>query len=129
MLLGGDLNEPAEDHLMEHYTGANLPALRKALKSTNAGQRQNSENAIRAAVLQARTVFQTDIAKSCHHGSSDFTSEFMDALNPIATVISSGDEEPHCHPRPDTLGTIGKYSRGVRSLIFSTELAAPPLSS
>lgn len=123
MLLGGDLNEPAEDHLMEHYTGANLPALRKALKSTNAGQRQNSENAIRAAVLQARTVFQTDIAKSCHHGSSDFTSEFMDALNPIATVISSGDEEPHCHPRPDTLGTIGKYSRGVRSLIFSTELA------
>ena len=44
-------------------------------------------------------------------------------LNPIATIISSGDEEPHCHPRPDTLGTIGKYSRGKRSLIFSTELA------
>ncbi|KRB57910.1 hypothetical protein [Flavobacterium sp. Root186] len=41
----------------------------------------------------------------------------------MATVISSGDEEPHAHPRPDTLGTIGKYSRGKRSLIFSTELA------
>lgn len=123
MLLGGDLNEPAEDHLMQFYTGADLPALRKALKSADPIQRQNAPNAIRAAVLQARTVFQTDIAKSCHHGSSDFTSEFMDALNPIATVISSGDEEPHCHPRPDTLGTIGKYSRGLRSLIFSTELA------
>lgn len=123
MLLGGDLNEPAEDHLMKHYTGADLPVLRKGLKSPDPVQRQNAENAIHAAVLQARTVFQTDIAKSCHHGSSDFTSEFMDALNPIATVISSGDEEPHCHPRPDTLGTIGKYSRGLRSLIFSTELA------
>ncbi|MGO4770398.1 ComEC/Rec2 family competence protein [Flavobacterium sp. W22_SRS_FK3] len=123
MLLGGDLNEPAEDHLMKHYTGADLPLLRKGLKSADPVKRLNAGNAIRAAVLQARTVFQTDIAKSCHHGSSDFTSEFMDALNPIATVISSGDEEPHCHPRPDTLGTIGKYSRGLRSLIFSTELA------
>ncbi|URM38813.1 ComEC/Rec2 family competence protein [Flavobacterium anhuiense] len=123
LLLGGDLNEPAEDHLMKHYTGADIPALRAALKSATATQRQDAENALRAAILQARTVFQTDIAKSCHHGSSDFTSEFMDALNPIATIISSGDEEPHCHPRPDTLGTIGKYSRGLRSLIFSTELS------
>ncbi len=64
-----------------------------------------------------------DIAKSCHHGSADFSIDFLKVLNPIATVISSGDDEPHCHPRPDTLGTIGKYSRGERSLIFSTELA------
>ncbi|MNK78490.1 hypothetical protein D3C87_981240 [compost metagenome] len=123
LLLGGDLNEPAEDHLIKHYTGADLSALRSTIKSGTATQRQTAENALRAAILQARTIFQTDIAKSCHHGSSDFTSEFMDALNPIATIISSGDEEPHCHPRPDTLGTIGKYSRGSRSLIFSTELS------
>ena len=64
-----------------------------------------------------------DIAKSCHHGSADFTSEFLRVLNPIATIISSGDDEPYAHPRPDTLGTIGKHSRGERSLIFSTELA------
>ena len=64
-----------------------------------------------------------DISKSCHHGSADFTSEFLRATNPIVTVISSGDEESYAHPRPDTLGTIGKYSRGKRSLIFSTELA------
>ena len=38
-------------------------------------------------------------------------------------MISSGDNEPHAHPRADTLGTIGKHSRGHRSLIFSTELA------
>ena len=44
-------------------------------------------------------------------------------LNPIVTVISSGDEESFSHPRPDTLGAIGKHSRGDRPLIFSTELA------
>jgi ABC-type nitrate/sulfonate/bicarbonate transport system substrate-binding protein len=47
----------------------------------------------------------------------------MRAVNPIATVVSSGDNEPHGHPRPDTLGIIGKYGRGSRPLIFSTELA------
>lgn len=75
------------------------------------------------AIIEARKVLEVDIAKSCHHGSADFSSEFLDAVNPIATIVSSGDEEPHCHPRPDTLGTIGKHSRGERSLIFSTELA------
>ena len=44
-------------------------------------------------------------------------------MNPIVTVISSGDEESHCHPRPETLGAIGKFSRGERPLIYSTELA------
>jgi hypothetical protein len=38
-------------------------------------------------------------------------------------VISSGDHEPHAHPRADSLGTIGKFARGDRPLIFSTELA------
>ena len=48
---------------------------------------------------------------------------FLQATNPLATVISSGDDEPHSHPRPDTLGLIGRFSRGSRPLIFSTELA------
>ena len=43
--------------------------------------------------------------------------------NPIVTVISSGDDEPHSHPRAETLGAIGVNSRGERPLIFSTELA------
>lgn len=123
LLLGGDLNGLSEDYLFKQYTNADMAQLRDDLKSPLAAARLAAETAIKAAVTQARTVFQTDIAKSCHHGASDFTSEFMDALNPIATVVSSGDEEPHCHPRHDTLGTIGKYSRGKRSLIFSTELA------
>ncbi len=38
-------------------------------------------------------------------------------------MISSGDDEAHSHPRADSLGTIGKFARGDRPLIFSTELA------
>ncbi|KFF03430.1 ComEC/Rec2 family competence protein [Flavobacterium reichenbachii] len=123
ILLGGDLNEDSEDYLIKHYTGADLPELRAKLKSKLQKDRDLAKEAIKQAVLDARKIFQVDVAKSCHHGSSDFTSEFMDAVNPLATIISSGDQEPHCHPRPDTLGTIGKYSRGERSLIFSTELS------
>jgi beta-lactamase superfamily II metal-dependent hydrolase len=123
LLLGGDLNEESEDHLIKHYTGANLKQLRKKLRSDDKNERDEARLQIDAAVNEARKTFQVDIAKSCHHGSADFTSEFMRSVNPLATVISSGDNEPHVHPRPDTLGTIGKYSRGERSLIFSTELA------
>jgi len=108
-LLGGDLNIPAEDYLLEHYTGERVPPRTV----------QDEE----LLVKKARKVFESDFAKSCHHGSADFTEFFLQAVNAHATVISSGDDEPHAHPRADTLGTIGKHSRGRRSLIFSTELA------
>jgi hypothetical protein len=64
-----------------------------------------------------------DIAKSCHHGSSDFTVEFMSLVSPWASVISSGDNESFSHPRADAIGCAGKYARGARPLVFSTELA------
>jgi hypothetical protein len=103
-LLGGDLNIPAENYLMDHYArlgAAGLPA------------------------DQARShpYLSVDVAKSCHHGSADFSSDFLQALNALATVISSGDEESHSHPRPESLGALGRFSRGERPLIFSTELA------
>lgn len=109
MLLGGDLNIPSEQLLLGHHTGLPIPP-------TNEEER-------RLVVEAARKVFRADVAKSCHHGSADFSELFLDAVNPIATVISSGDEEPHAHPRADSLGTIGKFSRGARPLIFGTELS------
>lgn len=109
MLLGGDLNIPSEKLLLRHHTGMNIPPANE----------EEREQVIEAA----RKVFQVDIAKSCHHGSADFSDVFLEALHPIATVISSGDQEPHAHPRSDTLGTIGRFSRGTRPLIFSTELS------
>ena len=66
---------------------------------------------------------EVDGAKACHHGSSDFSEEFMGKVNPYATVISSGDNEGFSHPRADALGCAGKYARGARPLVYSTELA------
>jgi len=108
VLLGGDLNSAAETFLLATYGGDKDP---------------------NKSVKEAKKFFGADVAKSCHHGSHDFTIEFMQAINPVATVISSGDEEPHAHPRPDTIGSIGLTSRAPRPLIFSTELArsAPEL--
>lgn len=107
--MGGDLNIPSEELLLAHHTG--LPVPPRSLEETG------------LLIEAARRVFQVDVAKSCHHGSADFSSLFMEALHPLATVISSGDDEPHAHPRSDTLGAIGRHSRGERPLIFSTELA------
>lgn len=109
MLLGGDLNEPSQEYLLEHYTGMSA--------------RPNSVDAEIALIEDGRKTFEVDIAKACHHGSAHVSPHFLQATNPLATVISSGDDEPHSHPRPDTLGLIGRFSRGSRPLIFSTELA------
>ena len=125
LLLGGDLNTKSEYYLIKKYTGIDIKAIKTELKKKKlaAERRAELEAQLEEAITKAREFLQVDIAKSCHHGSADFSTDFLNVLNPIATIISSGDEEPHCHPRPDTLGTIGKYSRGERSLIFSTELA------
>jgi beta-lactamase superfamily II metal-dependent hydrolase len=67
--------------------------------------------------------FKVDVAKACHHGASEFSVSFLEATNPYATIFSSGDNENYAHPRADALGSVGRYSRGKRPLIFSTELA------
>jgi beta-lactamase superfamily II metal-dependent hydrolase len=67
--------------------------------------------------------FRVDVAKSCHHGSADFSVDYMRRLRPFATVISSGDNESYAHPRAEAVGCAGRYSRGTRPTVFSTELA------
>ena len=109
LLLGGDLNSPAEMFLLSHATGRN------AIDA--------DEDAQKEIVEEASAVFGADVAKACHHGSADFTDLFLNVVKPAATVISSGDEESHAHPRCDTLGAIGLRGHGWRPLIFSTELA------
>lgn len=123
ILLGGDLNSKSADYLMEKYTGTDLRSLRAEWEKADMINRLKIAKKIQNAIGDARVYFEAEIAKSCHHGSHDITDEFLQSINAIATVISSGDEESHCHPRPETLGAIGKYGRGSRPLIFSTELA------
>ncbi|WP_420602050.1 ComEC/Rec2 family competence protein [Flagellimonas sp.] len=93
VMLGGDINEEAGEYI-NGKLGAN-----------------------------ANTVLQADIAKACHHGSHLFSYEFLENINALGTVISSGDDENYSHPRPDTLGAIGKTGYSKKPLIFSTELA------
>lgn len=71
-----------------------------------------------------------DLAKSCHHGSDDCSFEFLSALSASATVISSGDNEGHNHPRPKIVAASAltghkliKDDRVVTPLIYSTEIA------
>lgn len=110
ILLGGDLNIPAEAYLLRHYTGSDPDGI-----ATDEDERQFLET--------ARETFGVDVAKACHHGSADFSQLFLQAVHPAAVVVSSGDGESHAHPRPDALGAFGKAGRGPRPLIFSTELA------
>ncbi|MBA4791531.1 MAG: hypothetical protein H2042_17650 [Rhizobiales bacterium] len=109
LLLGGDLNIPAEHHLLAAHTGHAMPP--------------RTELDLDRVIEGGRKTFRSDIAKACHHGSADFTDVFLKAVDPIATVISSGDREPHSHPRADSLGAVGRWGRGSRPLVFSTELA------
>jgi len=77
-----------------------------------------------------RIEFQCDVAKACHHGSDDVSYEFLSAIRPAVTVISSGDNEGYDHPRPAIIAasaTTGyleiSADRIVTPLVYSTELA------
>ncbi len=109
VFLGGDLNAAAETFLLRHYTGLPWPPA--------------DGNAEQILIEAARPHFGADVLKCCHHGAADFTDTFLAANGAAATVVSSGDEESHAHPRCDTLGAIGRHGRGWRPLILSTELA------
>ena len=67
--------------------------------------------------------FNVDVAKACHHGSSDFTVKYLKKVNPHVNVFSSGDNKSFDHPVADALGAAGQHAKGDFPLLFSTELA------
>ena len=98
------MNRPAEDFLLRHYGGL------------------GDGQPLADGVAKARTRIRSDVMKSCHHGSADVTDEFLQAVDPFAFVVSSGDQEKHVHPRPDLLGRLGRRGRGDAPLILCTEI-------
>ncbi len=71
-----------------------------------------------------------DIVKACHHGSDDCSVHFLELINAGATVISSGDNEAHAHPRASIVAASALTGhreivkdRVVTPLIYSTEIA------
>jgi beta-lactamase superfamily II metal-dependent hydrolase len=70
---------------------------------------------------------RAEVFKVPHHGSADFSGAFIQAVSPVVSVVSSGDEsmmKEYIHPRSTLMGALGKHSRVAEPLIFVTELVA-----
>ena len=83
--------------------------------------------ALAAAHGKGKLNLQSEVFKVPHHGSADFSGAFIQAVAPVISVISSGDEsarKEYVHPRATIVGALGKYSRAEEPLIFVTELVA-----
>lgn len=70
-----------------------------------------------------------EVLKVPHHGSADFSPRILEAIRPVVSVVSSGDEnstKEYIHPRAGLVGALGKFSRaGVdRPLVYVTEMVA-----
>ena len=96
-LLTGDLNEQASI------------ALRNAVDATGSPQ------------------VAAEVFKVPHHGSADFDPDFISAVAPVVSIVSSGDEsarKEYIHPRATIMGALGRSSRVAEPLVFVTELVA-----
>ncbi|CAA9228363.1 MAG: hypothetical protein AVDCRST_MAG42-973 [uncultured Chthoniobacterales bacterium] len=77
--------------------------------------------------LAKKINLEADVFKVPHHGSADFSGGFFNAVSPVVSVVSSGDEssrKEYMHPRSTLMGALGKSSRVAEPLIFVTELVA-----
>jgi hypothetical protein len=88
-----------------------------------------SEQLILARARAEGISLTSEVLKVPHHGSADFSAAILDAIRPVVSVISSGDEsgaKEYIHPRAGLVGALGKYSRGTveRPLIYVTEMVA-----
>jgi beta-lactamase superfamily II metal-dependent hydrolase len=89
-----------------------------------------SQRRILDAYSGRRVEFACDVAKACHHGSADVSYEFLSTMSPSATIISSGDNESHAHPRPAIVAASAltgharvERDRLVTPLVYSTEIS------
>jgi len=70
---------------------------------------------------------KSEVFKVPHHGSADFSGALLQAVSPLVSVVSSGDENAryeYIHPRATLIGALGKWSRVEEPLIFVTEMVA-----
>lgn len=93
------------------------------------GPQRASGRSARCGSRSKRIDLRSHVLKAPHHGSADFSADFLKAVEPVVSVISSGDEsslKEYIHPHATLMGALGKYSRGAPSepLIFVTELVA-----
>lgn len=88
-----------------------------------------SQHMLLARAREDGVSLAAEVLKVPHHGSADFSGDMLDAIRPVVSVVSSGDEsgsKEYIHPRAGLVGALGKYSRGTveRPLIYVTEMVA-----
>jgi beta-lactamase superfamily II metal-dependent hydrolase len=73
---------------------------------------------------------KSEILKVPHHGSHEFVPGIFAAIEPVVSIVSSGDQaiggSDHIHPRAGLVGALGKFSRKSvdRPLVYVTEMVA-----
>ena len=88
---------------------------------------EEAEEALVAAHRRGEIDLQAEVFKVPHHGSADFAGDFLDAVAPVVSVVSAGDEnarKEYIHPRANLIGALGRHSRVAEPLIFVTEMVA-----
>jgi hypothetical protein len=81
----------------------------------------------RALIADPNVDLSAEVFKVPHHGSHEFEPAFLQAVSPLVSVVSSGDERvltEHIHPRATLMNALGRCSRDDTGLVFVTELAA-----
>lgn len=90
---------------------------------------EESEQLLLGRARQDGISLASEVLKVPHHGSADFSPDILDAIRPVVSVVSSGDEsgaKEYIHPRAGLVGALGRYSRATveRPLIYVTEMVA-----
>ena len=70
---------------------------------------------------------RSEVFKVPHHGSADFLFDFLEAVSPVVSVVSSGDESARkefIHPRATLVSGLGRFGRDNEPVVFVTELVA-----
>ncbi|MGV1049780.1 MAG: ComEC/Rec2 family competence protein [Solirubrobacterales bacterium] len=70
---------------------------------------------------------RAEVFKVPHHGSAEYSEAFLAAVEPLVSVVSSGDEsarKEYIHPRATLMSALGRHSRDAAGVVFVTELVA-----
>jgi glyoxylase-like metal-dependent hydrolase (beta-lactamase superfamily II) len=88
---------------------------------------EQSEQVLAGAHARGELSLQSDVLKVPHHGSADFLYAFLQAVEPVVSVVSAGDESArveYIHPRATLLAALGRCGRGDEPVVFVTEMVA-----
>jgi len=86
-----------------------------------------SEQTLVADAAAGKLDLEAEVLKVPHHGSGEYSTGFLQAVRPLVSVVSSGDEnarKEYIHPRATLMNALGRYGRNDAAVVFVTELVA-----